>query len=398
MAHMKRFFEKVAEHMDKLDVESRRRQFTSLTNEIRFLESILNALDEGVIVVGAGGALLAANTAADTLSGADLSSRTDSPVRDVLPDWDWDALLRPPKGGPDWARKVSVEIEVAYPEHRILEVSSRPNGAAFVVLVRDVTLARSREADARASERTDAIKDLAAGIAHELGNPLNALSLNLQLLEREFRREPDAERRARLLADIATARKEVRRITDINSSFLSAMRPVRPNLAPGSLADPLSDTLAALKPQIEDRQIQVTVDLPPVLPSVLLDRAQMEQVFFNLVKNALEATKNGERLEIELASDDRDVTATFRDHAGGMSDDTLRHLFEPYRTTKKDGGHGLGLMLSQRIVRAHGGEIDVESKSGDGTRFIVRLPRFQKRVRRLADSVDATATSPSEEP
>lgn len=382
---MKKFFKKVAEHMGKLDLESQKRQFTSLVNEFSFLESVFNALDEGVIVVDAAGGVLYANAAADALSGAQLSDdRAPRSARDALPDWDWDNLMRPPKEGRGWARKASMEIEMAYPERRILEISSLPNGEAFVILVRDVTFARSREADALESGRTDAVKDLAAGIAHEIGNPLNALSLNLQLLEREFRREPDEERRGRLLADVATARKEVQRITDINSGFLAAMRPVRPNLAPGSLADPLSDTLAALKPQIEDRRIQVTVDLPPALPAVLLDRAQMEQVFFNLVKNALEAAKDGSPLEIELMSDDRDVAAVVRDHGGGMDDDVLRHLFEPYRTSKKGRGNGLGLMLSRRIVRAHGGEIDVESKMGDGTRFIVRLPRLQQRIRRLA--------------
>lgn len=381
---MKKYFKKVAEHIDKLAVEDRRRQFTLLTNEISFLESIFNALDEGVLVVDATGALSYANAAAGTLIGVSFDQKLNHPVRDVLPDLDWDNLLRPPAEGVGWSRKAMTEIEVAYPEHRILEVSALPNGTAIVVLLRDVTLARTREADALESGRTDAVKDLAAGLAHEIGNPLNALSLNLQLLAREFKREPDEERRARLLADIATAQNEIKRITEINRGFLNAMRPVRPQLSPGTLADPLSDTLAALKVQIEDRRIQVFLDLPPALPPVLLDRAQMEQVFFNLVKNALEVMKDGERLDIELASDDHCVSATFRDHGNGMSDETLLHLFEPYRTTKKERGTGLGLMLSRRIVRAHGGEIDVESKEGEGTRFTVRLPRLEKRVRRLA--------------
>lgn len=381
---MKKYFKKVAEHIDKLAVEDRRRQFTLLTNEISFLESIFNALDEGVLVVDATGALSYANAAAGTLIGVSFDQKLNHPVRDVLPDLDWDNLLRPPAEGVGWSRKAMTEIEVAYPEQRILEVSALPNGTAIVVLLRDVTLARTREADALESGRTDAVKDLAAGLAHEIGNPLNALSLNLQLLAREFKREPDEERRARLLADIATAQNEIKRITEINRGFLNAMRPVRPQLSPGTLADPLSDTLAALKVQIEDRRIQVFLDLPPALPPVLLDRAQMEQVFFNLVKNALEVMKDGERLDIELASDDHCVSATFRDHGNGMSDETLLHLFEPYRTTKKERGTGLGLMLSRRIVRAHGGEIDVESKEGEGTRFTVRLPRLEKRVRRLA--------------
>ena len=108
------------------------------------------------------------------------------------------------------------------------------------MIIRDVTSTYARMADERENERTDAIKDLAAGLAHEIGNPLNALSLNLQLMAREFRREPDPERRERLLADVATAQNEIKRIADINRGFLNAMRPIRPNLVPASLADPLN--------------------------------------------------------------------------------------------------------------------------------------------------------------
>ena len=105
-------------------------------------------------------------------------------------------------------------------------------------------------------------------------------------------------------------------------------------------------------------------------------------MFFNLVKNALEAMKDGGALSITVTADDRDVRVLFRDNGSGMDAATLAHIFEPYRTTKEQGT-GLGLMVCRRIVRAHGGEIDVESKPGAGTTFTVRIPRLEKRVRRL---------------
>ena len=233
-------------------------------------------------------------------------------------------------------------------------------------------------------QKTGAAREVThhVGIRIVLGNPLNALSLNLQLMAREFRREPNPERRERLLADVATAQNEIKRIADINRGFLNAMRPIRPNLVPGTLADPLKDTLKVMKTQIEDRRISVLLDLPPALPPAGLDHAQMEQVFFNLIKNALEAMKDGGELAIALDSDDDAVTASFRDTGNGMTPEAVAALFEPYRTTKQSGT-GLGLMVSRRIVRAHGGEIDVESKAGSGTKFTVRIPRLEKRVRRL---------------
>ncbi len=379
---MKKFFKKVADRIDKLDVENQKHQFKALAEQVGFLESVFNTLSEGVIVVNADGDLLYSNAAAERLAAVPLGRSHGKAIRELLPDWSWDHLLLRPTEGAGWARKATCEIEILYPQHRILELGALPNGDAVVVIVRDVTGDHARQADARESERTDAIKDLAAGLAHEIGNPLNALSLDLQLMAREFRREPDAERRERLLADIATAQNEIKRIVDINRGFLAAMRPVQPTLAPGSLADPLKDTLAALKAQIESRRIRVTIDLPPALPHVALDRAQMEQVFFNLVKNALEALKDGGEIAIVLDSDDDAVTVSFRDGGNGMDQAALAALFEPYRTTKRHGT-GLGLMLSRRIVRAHGGEIDVESKEGAGTKFTVRIPRIEKRVRRL---------------
>ena len=379
---MRDFFNKVAEHIDKLDAEGQRKQYRLLVEELSFYESVFRSLREGVLVVDSAGNTVYANEAVARLTGFDGAKAKGRPVRHLLPDWDWDNLLAPSGEGKGWTRQASCELEVTYPEHRILEIQSSPSANGTVLLVRDVTLARAREESARETSRTDAVRDLAAGVAHEIGNPLNAISLNLQLLAREFRREPDEDRRARLLHDIATSQNEVKRLEGIIKGFLSALRPAKLNLVPGSLVDPLTDTLDALKAQFEDRRIQTQLNLPSALPTVLVDRAQMEQVFFNLIKNALEAMKDGGDLDIEVGADDRDVHVVIRDNGSGMDAATLAHIFEPYQTSKEQGS-GLGLILSRRIVHAHGGEIDVESKPGAGTAFTVRIPRLEKRVRRL---------------
>ena len=374
------FLDKVAQRLDKLDAADRRRQFRQLADEIGFFESVFDTLREGVLVVSPTGDLLYANHAAESLTGCPCAKARGKPIRKTIPGWDWDNLLQPARDG--WNRASAQELEVLYPEHRILEINAMPSKNGTVVLVRDVTLVRAREESERESSRTDAVRDLAAGVAHEIGNPLNAISLNLQLLAREFRREPDEERRARLLHDIATAQNEVKRLEGIIKGFLSALRPAKLNLVPGTLLDPLTDTLDAMKAQFEDRRIETALNLPTALPTVLVDRAQMEQVFFNLIKNALEAMKDGGSLDIEVSSDDHDVRVAFSDNGSGMDAATLAHIFEPYQTSKEHGS-GLGLMLSRRIVHAHGGEIDVESKPGAGTVFTVRIPRLEKRVRRL---------------
>ena len=273
---MRDFFNKVAEHIDKLDAEGQRKQYRLLVEELSFYESVFRSLREGVLVVDAAGNTVYANEAVARLTGFDGAKAKGRPVRHLLPDWDWDNLLAPSGEGRGWTRQASCELEVTYPEHRILEIQSTPSANGTVLLVRDVTLARAREESARETSRTDAVRDLAAGVAHEIGNPLNAISLNLQLLAREFRREPDEDRRARLLHDIATSQNEVKRLEGIIKGFLSALRPAKLNLVPGSLVDPLTDTLDTLKAQFEDRRIQMQLDLPSALPTVLVDRAQME--------------------------------------------------------------------------------------------------------------------------
>lgn len=378
---MKRFFDKVAKHLDKLDADSVRGQFKGLADEFAFLDEVLAAMGEGVIAATAEGELAYANPAAEKLAHFSFSASRGKTLSQVLPGWDWAGLIEPTDD--NWARAASREVEITYPERRILEVQSRPCGRTTVLLIRDVTLAHAREADAVESGRIEAIQQLASGVAHEIGNPLNALSLNLDLLARSLRKEPDPERRERLLADIETAKREVKRIDAINRSFLKALRPIRPQLRPGTVAEPLTATLRELQARFEDRRIRTMVDLPQALPTVLIDADQLGQVFFNLIKNALEAMKDGGELNISVTSTDDAVEISFRDTGSGIPATELSRLFEPYHTTKGESGNGLGLMICRRIVRAHGGEIDVESKEGEGTRFTVRLPRLEKRVRRL---------------
>ncbi len=379
---MKRFYDKVAQHLDKLDAESVRGQYKGLANEFAFLEAVLRTMGEGVIVASEQGTLAYANPAAEKLAHFNFATSKGKALTEVLPGWDWRDLLAPAAEA-EWTRAAAREIELTYPERRILEVRAMPNGVTTVVLLRDVTLAHAREADALESGRIEAVQQLASGVAHEIGNPLNALSLNLELLARDLRKLPEDERRTRLLADVETALREVKRIDAINRSFLTALRPVKPVFAPGSLAETLKATLTELESQLKDRKIHVMLDFKQALPVVLFDAAQMQQVFFNLVKNAIEAMKDGGSLSVTIESTDANVEISFCDTGGGIPAADLARLFEPYRTTKGAEGNGLGLLICRRIVRAHGGEIDVESKTGEGTRFVVRLPRLEKRVRRL---------------
>ncbi len=350
---MKDFFNGVRRHIGKMDAEHLREQYARLSDEAAFLDTLFQTIAQGIIVLDANGAIIKSNPAARDLIGMR--------PEDALP------ALAIPLG-----KASKREIDVTYPEPKTLELQSVPMDAGTLVYLRDVTAERERTEEELRAGATRAVRDLAAGVAHEIGNPLNALSLNLQLMKRLHADSPEVDECLR----------QVERLAGIIQGFLQALRPSKPNLSRGSVADPIKGCLRAMKPQFEARSVTVTLDLQSALPSVALDSDKMEQVFFNLLKNSLEAVKEGGRIDIDLSSDDNDVIVRISDDGLGMSPDQVAHLFEPYRTSKEHGT-GLGLMISARIVRDHGGSISVESEPGDGTSFTIRLPRIERRIRAL---------------
>jgi len=352
---MKDFFKGVRKHIGKLDANQLRDQYARISDELAFSEMIFHTTSDGYIVLDANGASTWTNPSAERLLGMK--------VDDILPSFEL------PLG-----RASRREVELAYPERRFLEIQTFPMGDETLVKLSDVTATHDRSEDELRAGATEAVRNLASGVAHEIGNPLNAISLNLAILEQEL---PGNE-------SIAECRGQIERLSGILRGFLNALRPSKPVLRAGSAATPVSACLKTLANEFQQHRISVTLDIPAALPSVALDAAQMEQVYFNLLKNALEAMHDGGHLDITVSSDDNDVRVTLRDNGEGMDPERLATLFQPYRTSKEHG-NGLGLMITQRIVRDHGGSIDVESEVGVGTAFTVRLPRIERRVRQLEE-------------
>ena len=343
---MKLFFQSVLKLIDKLSDEKLREQYRLVTDEVSFLETVLEALKEAVVVFDANGEITYKNHAAEE-----------------LPDFDL------PLG-----KASKNEITVSYPDEKVYDVQTIPFERGTLAIARDITAEKERTRSELESGATKSVCELAAGVAHEIGNPLNAIALNIQMIERD---PTDTE-------SIEICKQQILRLDGIIRGFLTALRPERLNLRAESIAQPLKNCLRALKQQFEERRIKVTLDIPSSLPAVAIDSDRMEQVFFNLIKNAMEAMKDSGSIDIDLGSDDKDVTVSFRDTGTGMTTEQLTHLFEPYHTSKK-GGNGLGLMVTARIVQEHGGTISAESKVGMGTTFIVKIPRIERRVRRLSN-------------
>ena len=379
------FWNKLIERLDKLDPGSVQAQFLRLASERGLLETIFHALREGILVLDAEGRIVYANRGACRLLGLDEAASVGQPMGRYIREIEWENLLRLDEK--EWTRLASREIEISHPEHRFLALYLAPlenpdDGRTGVVMIlRDVTQERDHEAEMVESERLNAVLMLAAGVAHEIGNPLNSLAIHLQLIDRELRALPGpAAGPLRELLDVA--RGEIQRLDQILSQFLKAIRPSLPNFERQSLPKLAADTVETLSAEIRDRKVVVEVEAAEDLPTAWVDPGQVRQAFFNVIRNAIQAMTGGGVLRISFASSDRLVGAVFQDTGPGIPPGQMGELFEPFRTTKANG-HGMGLMIVQRIVRDHGGTVLVDSLP-NGARIQLNFPRDDQRIRLLS--------------
>ena len=382
--------DRVLGRLDTLDSVNLANLVQRLARERGVFEEIFNTLQEGVLVITPDGAIEYANAAAHRLIGLGDDELAGQTLWRLVPG------LRPTleaEPGGDSAGTpapiVTREFELAYPEPRAVRLYMVPfrgegRGAPrrFAVILTDITREKRTTERRIEDERTSSVLLLAAGVAHELGNPLNSLTIHLQLIERKLRRLKASKDSESLAESIHVCRDEVARLDGIIRNFLEAIQPSPPDLAETNLPDVLAEVLRFQRREFAARGITVEAETPATLPGVMADRNQLKQVFFNLTKNAFEAMQPGGKLKIKSRADDDSVFLLFGDSGSGIKQDELTQLFQPYHTTKP-GGHGLGLMIVQRIMREHGGQVGLESKEGVGTVVTLQFPRKDRRVRML---------------
>ncbi|MDP3072154.1 MAG: ATP-binding protein [Opitutaceae bacterium] len=380
--------DRVLGRLDTLDAVNLANLVQRLARERGLFEEIFNTLQEGILVVRDDGAIDYANASAHRLLGVGEDGLAGQTLWRLVPGLRTSFGTALDDDATEAAPIAAREFELTYPEPRTVRLYMVPFRTAtatrerrFAVILNDVSREKQSTEDRIENERTSSILLLAAGVAHELGNPLNSLTIHLQLMERKLKKLRVGKEAESLAESVRICREEVTRLDGIIGNFLEAIRPRPPDLADADLNDILAEVLRFQHRELEDRGITVEAETGG-LPAVLADRNQIKQVFFNLTKNAMEAMRPGGALKIKSHADDESVFLLFADTGSGIKQGDLVRLFQPYHTTKA-GGHGLGLMIVQRIMRAHGGQVGIESKAGVGTIVTLQFPRKDRRVRML---------------
>ncbi len=380
--------DRVLGQIDSLDTINLTNLVKKLARERELLETIFNTALEGILVISDLGVIEYANMASHRMIGLKDKDIGEASLWRLIPE------LRGSLGLEEGARLESSvssrELQLTYPENRYVRLYILPfegegkegGDARFVVILSDITIEKQSTRESMESERVSSILFLAAGVAHELGNPLNSITIHLQLMERQLAKLEQTPAHEKLAGSLEVSRNEVSRLDGIIKNFLEAVRPQIPDFQTLNLNEVLEESLEFQSNELEDRGITVEIDTGAESPIVRADKQQIKQVFFNVTKNAMEAMQPGGVIRVKIQSDEERFYLRFGDSGSGIKHEDLSHVFQPYHTTKK-GGTGLGLMIVQRIMREHGGQVGIDSKEGIGTLVTLEFPKQNQKFRML---------------
>ncbi len=348
-----------------------------------FNEDIIRHMTNGLIAVNRAGTVTACNPAASRMLNRPQDEILHRPIEQVFagtPALQQVFRQTLAEGRPAVVRELtlhrgdgtSLPVSVSVAPMEAGQDGQKASGGVVGVL-EDLSDIKALEAERRRLDRLAALGEMAAVVAHEIRNPVAAIGAGVEYLTRSVGPgSPEYE-------GVQMVKNEIKRVNRIIEDILFMARPLSLNLSREDLTAIIAGVLQRFRPVLDSQGIAVQFDPPPDLPPLKVDRQRMEQVFGNLVANAIQAMPDGGRLTIqtEPVPADQGVTVTILDTGPGIPPEARPRIFEPFFTTRTKGT-GLGLPVARRIVEEHGGTIRVESGTNQGARFVIHLPGERK--------------------
>ena len=404
---MRHIIKRALKKFDKLTPDQLHSLFLSMMDEIDRLETVMDSYTEGILVCDSENNFVLANKFLDHIVPLTRRIEDPVPVWSIIANREIAAFLREALLSGDKVDEREFEIE-AHGITRLLAISIFPLVKNYQVTgscvhIVDITERRRKEARMRQMENLASLTTLAAGVAHEIKNPLGSISIHIQLLQKAFAKNeelyylshPEDRPDPNFSKDekgptgyfsmfhryIDVINEEIERLNHIVMDFLFAVRPMNLNLKEANFNGFLKDLAEFTAYELSDANVDLELELDENLPLLDFDEQLMKQALLNLIQNAVGAMENGGTIILRTEQKDNDALLSVIDTGSGISEKILAKIFEPYFTTKERGS-GLGLTLVFKTIREHRGEINVTSKEGEGTCFTITLP-IQQRDRRL---------------
>ncbi|MCL2186273.1 MAG: ATP-binding protein [Treponema sp.] len=377
------FFRRALKKLDKLDIEQHRELLISAINQISLLETVSDSIDVGILVCDEEYNLVMVNKCAQRLiplnytEGEQIwSSIMDDHIVECLKE----ILLNAD-------RVTDKEIDFDHKgRSRLISVNVVPlvqdkfvKGS--LIYLEDITEKRKEESRLRRAENLASLTTLAAGVAHDIKNPLASISIHLQLLQKYLAKNNENDEKNNRYIEVL--KEEVERLNRIVVDFLFAVRPMNMELRKSDINKLISQLIDFVGLELEQSKILILLELDEDLPKILMDERYMKQVMLNLVTNAKAAMPEGGVLTIATNCFDNEVRISVCDTGIGIGKEYLEKIFEPYFTTK-EAGTGLGLTQVYKIIKEHQGEITVDSEPGTGSDFRIILPVPQNEMKLIS--------------
>ncbi len=386
---MSQFVKKASSKIEKLSNEEILRIIETQTNDLKIRNYILdNSIEGSLMLDGSDNVIYLNATLTNLITLYPRKKYTDVNVSKVIADSDMVTFIRKfRKTGKDTMEEYFQVSDPVHGQRSVICIASRVSEIkALLFVFRDMTFFNRFKEEFRKNESLAQMTTMAAGVAHEIKNPLASISIYLQLMDKMMEKNGSMTREeAKKYLDVVS--EEVDRINKIAVDFLFAVKPMKVNLAICNVNDIVKKTVSVVSAELKEKGIAFKQHLAVSLPKVLADSSLIQQSILNLINNAMQAMPEDRKdpaITVSTFMENDMVKISVADNGCGMTEEQMSKIFEPYYTTKSSGT-GLGLTVLFKIMKQHEGDVTVSSTPGVGSEFTLQIPVPSSERFRLTD-------------